>query len=248
MTKRATFSIVAAAVLLVTSNANGNLTGTISGGTFSVPSPPCVGTVVCAGVGTNTFSWGDTSSTLTFTPGSADPITAAAFIPGSAFNNVPLGVQFVMGRLSFSNSATTIGTEVSGVTLTLLTGTVVGNAGENSAIYSNQLVPVLLGIENTPNTADPLASADIVTILANLSCTPCDGNVRFNVLEGESTSVLLLGRFGSVFVTQFCCVAEPPKGFLSSVPGPSSLALVGGGLIALILARQRGRMREPRQR
>ncbi len=181
-------------------------------------------------------------------PVSADPITAAAFIPGSAFNNVPLGVQFVMGRLSFSNSATTIGTEVSGVTLTLLTGTVVGNAGENSAIYSNQLVPVLLGIENTPNTADPLASADIITILANLSCTPCDGNVRFHVLEGESTSVLLLGRFGSVFVTQFCCVAEPPKGFLSPVPGPSSLALVGGGLIALILARQRGRMREPRQR
>src|SRR5712692_4217289 len=140
MTKRATFSIVAAAVLLVTSNANRNLTGTISSGTFSAPSPSCVAPVVCAGVGTNTFSWGDTSSTLTFTPGSADPITAAAFIPGSAFNNVPLGVQFVMGRLSFSNSATTIGTEVSGVTLTLLTGTVVGNAGENSAIYSNQLV------------------------------------------------------------------------------------------------------------
>jgi len=132
MSYRAFFStIAAAAVLLVSGNASGNLTGTMSDGIFSAPSPPCVAPVQCAGVGTNTFSWGDTNSTLQAT--------------GSAFN-IPLGAFFVMGHLSFSNATTTAGTAVSGVTLTLNTGDVVATAGESQTIYDNVSLPLTLAI------------------------------------------------------------------------------------------------------
>lgn len=232
MMKRATFSIMVGAVLLVSSNASANLVGTISDGIFSAPSPPCVAPIQCAGVGTNTFSWGDTNSTLQAT--------------GSAFNT-PLGTLFVMGHLFYSNTVTASGTEVSGVTVTFNSGNLVATQGESLTLRANVPLPLTLTITNTLNTADPIASADYITITSPLfrldpNQPPVD---QFHVFEQASTSVEILGIFGSFLPVGFANIANPAVAFTSSsapgssVPGPSSLALLGGGLIALILARQR---------
>jgi hypothetical protein len=250
MTKRATFSIVAAAVLLVTSNANGNLTGTVNDGIFS--HPDCLLPVQCDGQNTNTFRWGDGHSSLQAT--------------GVTFSNYPFPADpvpsVVIGNLFFFNAVSTDGTVVTEVTLQLRTGNVfITETGLIDLNHSNiGYLPLTLGITNTPNNpADPTddASADIISFLSGAHCRPCintdNGNPipdKFHVRElGPGTSVEILGFFGSLGVLGFGAVADPTQGFTtSSVPGPSSLALVGGGLIALILARERRRMREPRQR
>ena len=153
-----------------------------------------------------------------------------------------------MGCLFYSNTITTSGTEVSGVTVTFNSGNVVATQMEDLTGKVNVPLPLTLTITNTPNTEDPIASADYITITSELfRLGPNQPPVnRFSVLEQGSTWVEVLGRFGSFEAVGFGRVADPAQGFVSSssVPEPSSLALLGGGLIALILARQEKKLRK----
>src|SRR6266849_10817072 len=159
MMKRATFTIVVAAVLLVSSHASGNLTGTLSPGTFS--HPPCGPTVVCSGQGTNTFSYGDNPSTGKFTP-------------GRPFDD-PRRMKIVVGQLDFFNSALTLGTEVTSVHLTFSSGDIVATGADSplfDTVFDNYLFSLTLTINTTLNTADPVASRDDIVVTRSVVTIP----------------------------------------------------------------------------
>lgn len=251
MRSRVAFSIVATVVLLASTNASGSsVTGTVDDGIFSAPVPACVAPVVCTGQGTNTFSWG-----APFQIGGASSSLQAT---GVTFTNQAVGPQFVIGHLSFRNAELTIGTEVTNVQLQINLGAVfVAGSSTVDPIHDHEpFAPLNLGIVNTPNTANPEDSADIIQILSGQHCNPpCtdkdkNGNPifdEFHVLEGlrGPTGVELLGFLGSAVFVGFGQVDDPTSAFVSSsaVPEPSSLALVCGGVIYLVLARQRKTLR-----
>jgi PEP-CTERM motif len=233
MSKRAVFSIVAAAVLLVSSNASGNLIGTMSNGTFSDPSPTCP--PATCNPNSNPFTWGSGGSSL--------------LAAGSAFN-AALGTPFMMGSLTFANNLDNAGTFVDSVTLTFNTGNVVATAGEDASLYSNVSVPVILDIVNNPNTADPGASADVISIRSGQPAFRPDPNpqgaaAQFSALEPNQGGVAVLrqiwGVFGSASVVGFRD-PDADSAFVAT-PEPSSIALLGGGLVTLVLAVRKRRRR-----
>jgi hypothetical protein len=146
------------------------LTGN-SSGTFLNPSPGCP-PAACSGVGTSSFSWGtpmpDVSS-LTFQP--------------YAFNPLP-GEVFALGKLTFHNGTIVDGSEVNainldiGINLTYL-------PGKSTTLHTS------LALVNTPNTSDPIASADYINFTSGGF-----GN-SFNVFEGTTASADLLAVIDS---------------------------------------------------
>jgi len=273
MGSRVTFLFVAAAALFASTNASGlEVDGTTNPGIFSLdntfgpgPYATCVAPVVCAGTGSNGFSWG--------TPANVGGTSSSLLETGASFNNAhvantppggPPATEIAIGFLTFTNGMTVAGTEVSDVYLKISFGGVFVHSSNPpvSDPHTNTDFPVLhLGIINTPNSPNPL-EPDIIQIVSGL-CTALDDNNlcvpghrfdQFNVAEGETGTVAILGYVGSGFVTQFSADkdlypevnCDPPACFLSSsaVPESSSLVLVAGGLIALLLARQgKGRSR-----
>lgn len=137
-----------------------------AGTTSAVFTNPAPGSAVTTGVGTNTFSWGTgEQSQLSFA--------------GRSFDTVP-NTPFVLGTLSYHN------------------GTIVGTSGADSVDFTTSInfanvpeknfdISSRFLINNTTNTADPIASADSVS----LGRWP----FIFNVLEGASASVNILARF-----------------------------------------------------
>lgn len=64
---------------------------------------------------------------------------------------------FKLGTLSYKNGATTVGSALDGITLDIALG--FANVPELNFVYHAGL-----SINNTPNTADPIASADFVKV------------------------------------------------------------------------------------
>jgi hypothetical protein len=237
MRSRLTFSIAAVFVLLASTNASGDFIGAFSNSDAKFSHDPCTLPVVCSGQGTNTFSWGDFSSTLTFR--------------GTTFNT-KASEKFVMGHLDFVNSMLTSGTEVSSVDLTFGAGDVTATDPDSAfnTFYDNWIFTLTLAIDNTPNTADPVASRDNIVVTKSLETIPGLGtrnsNVTinpnvFSVNEDASNSVDLQFCFCSFEFVGFGEVANPALGAVSflPIPGPSTLALLGGGFVALALTRRR---------
>jgi hypothetical protein len=265
MRSRVTFSIVVAVVFFANTHASGlEVDGTTNSGIFSVDTP-CVGTVVCLGTGTNAFSWG--------TPANVGAPRSSLLETGTTFENAhvantpntppgpppfPPATEIAIGYLTFTNGMTNAGTEVSDVRLKISLGGVFvhsSNPPVADAHTNTDFPPLLLGIINTPNSPNPL-EPDIIQIFSGL-CTALDDNNlcvpghrfdQFNVGEGETKTVAILGFLGTAFVSELSANkalypgvdCDPPTCFLSSsaVPESSSLVLVAGGLIALLLARQ----------
>jgi hypothetical protein len=127
-------------------------------GKFVNPSPS---SAVVSGVGTSTFVWGTPqpdSSSLSFT--------------GGHFDTTP-NTKFKLGTITYHN------------------GTIASDSGANSVEFDvpltfdnvpekNFTLKTTFSLVNTPNTDDPIASADTVTI-GNYGYT-------FNVLEGNTAS------------------------------------------------------------
>ncbi len=115
---------------------------------------------VLSGVGTNTFSWGSGDpSSLTFT--------------GKTFNTSP-NTPFDLGTLTFHNGTIDSGSGADGIDFNL-------SMAFDNVPEKNFNLDTHFGLVNTPNTDDPIASADYVTI-GNYGYT-------FNVLEGDTASV-----------------------------------------------------------
>lgn len=194
-------------------------------GTFGSPN----GGVV-TGVGTNAFTWGTGDpSSLTFT--------------GQSFDTTP-DTPFSLGRLTFHN------------------GTIASGTGADSVLFNASLsfdnvpeknfdIKAPLALINTPNTDDPIASADQVVL--------SDYGYTFNVLEGDTASVDVLAELTTGFAGTasgvsidglfspitfdpnpdyhlvFLGFAAPSEGgFVTGVPEPSSLAIMTPVLLLLV--------------
>ena len=210
-----------------------------SSGTFDMPSPTCP-PATCNGLGSNAVNWGvGNPSALTF--------TGTPFSPR-------VGDPFKIGTLDYTNGTTVLGTAISGINLDIALA--FDNVPEDNFVYHAGLV-----INTTPNTADPIASADSVSFVAGSF-----GNT-FNVLEGTSATADLMARLTPVlqitpslvgdkdpdrlpdqlvfvgYQLQLVGLANPSDGGFvttAAVPLPGSLSLF---LIGLLASRFAGRRR-----
>lgn len=235
MISRKTQLATVTALLLVTANAAANLIGTITGGTFSSPVPACQNGVVCSGIGTTSITFGTAVA-----PSSPSALQAMT----SSFDT-PLATPFVIGHLFFHNGEIIGGSGIDQITLTFNTGNVTDTTDPNNNdpnSLNNRLdnisLALVFDIINTPNSSDPVASADKIHFQNPVLRFP--GNPApfdtFSVLEGKETSVEILGFLSSFLTVGFGKVADPSAGFVSTsaVPEPSSVALIALGLPAMI--------------
>lgn len=203
-------------------------------GKFDNPSPS---TAVVGGVGTNAFSWG-----------SGDP--SSLNFNANAFDTKP-DTEFKIGTLSFHNGTIAAGSGADAVDLTI--SFAFDNVPEKNFGLKAKMV-----LTNTPNTSDPKASADQVSIGGF--------NFTFNVLEGATATVDLMGKlttgltalptgakpsgaelfdslpfdsdpFYSLILTRF---ANPSAGgFIGALPEPSNMLVFALGLVILLQMRWR---------
>ena len=151
-------------------------------GVFSNPVGPAGFT--STGIGTNSFSWGTpnpTSSSVTFVGNSniVIPGTPPGAVYGSA--NQANRPTFSLGTLTYVNGTTQLGTEATGVQLdTTVTFTVPFQTAPAT-------LHAMFGINTTPNTTDPIASADQLNLLTNLS------TVTFTTPDGVTTGIEPVG-------------------------------------------------------
>jgi hypothetical protein len=203
-------------------------------GTFANPQP---GSAVVSGVGTNGFSWGvGDPSSLLFT--------------GGDFDTRP-GTPFKLGTIRFHNGTIASGTEATGVDLNIAMNFT--NIPELNSVFKEHIA-----LNNTPNTDDPFASADTITV---------DGHT-FSVFEGADASVDLMAMLSTglqalptgatpsgaalysedpfdpsgLFHLSIVGFANPTSGgFIpgTTVPEPSTLFLTFGALLGLFIQRKK---------
>lgn len=196
-----------------------------SAGVFLNPVGPA--TMVTTGTGTSSFTWGNGAppSSLSFAGG-------AFSTPGESL--------FTVGTLTYYNGAIVAGTQADMVDL-YLTLAFTNPAG----IIEN--FNYTLGLINTLNTGDPIASADYVTLpsvsntvftaggidytlrleFGNFSGASFGGPNEFRVLEGQTASVQILGNITTN---------------LAGVPdGGSTLTMLGLALASLAAVRRQSR-------
>ncbi len=149
---------------------------------------PAPSTAVVSGVGTSTFVWG-----------TGQPSQSQLSFTSKPFNPKPNEV-FAIGTLDYFNGTIASGTGANSVDLLL-------DFTFDNAMENNQQLSAGLSLINTPNTSDPVASADFVSFSSGGFTS------AFNVLEGASASADLFARFVSGAVTP------------SAVPGSSGKSL-----------------------
>lgn len=213
-----------------------------STGIYIDPVPVGPDTVVF-GEGTGKISWGTGQSSLEYSG-----------IEGFSCETDQL-CDFA--QMTFSNRENVIGSAITGVKLQLLV--------EVEPLSLDDQSQHLADIVNTPNTDDPAESADIVTFrLANNFDLVDDDFIpfdAFHVFENEASTATLRGIFslavpgglgqqnalaplqaeGGGLVFEFLGYGEAldDNGFVSSIPEPAPLALLGVGLSMILLLRVR---------
>jgi hypothetical protein len=158
--------------------------------------------------GSAAFQWGNASTTSSY------PHASALWFEPVSVNAVQPETFFTIGYLYYRNGTIVSNTGASGVNLNLaLNFTNPSGISTQNTTFAQQLV-------NTPNTSDPVASADIVTLpntASELTLTDASGRhyylqmsfqvdqttidgtlstpTQFKVFEGKQGSATLLGRF-----------------------------------------------------
>lgn len=200
------------------------------------------------GIGTNTFNWG---------VGVDSPPSSLSFVGKSIQGAIP-EQPFVIGSLSYFNGSVLAGTEAHSIGL------------ETTLTFSGltQSFDYGLTLINTPNTSNPLASADSVLLSNSLPSARFDlngvnytvnlafGTVtgggfsqvnQFFVLEGGSASADLIGSITASTSTTTPPVVTPGGGggggggsVPTVVPEPSTVlgGIAAGGLILAFLIRR----------
>ncbi len=203
------------------------ISGTTSG-IFSNPAGP--GGMVVSGVGTSSFTWG---SGFDGSPPSSLDFSGTSFATNT-------GTFFDIGEISYFNGTIALDSEASSVDFDVtLNFTTPGGISETFTY--------LLSLVNTPNTSDAVASADIVQFPGALPTASFTANgttyslglevgvvsgsgfssqTTFSVLEGSSATATLRGIVTSQGVPQ-------------ALPEPSTIALIGLGLLGMSLVRKR---------
>jgi hypothetical protein len=134
-------------------------------GSFTNPGPA---SATVTGVGSSRFSWGTGDpSSLTFS--------------STAFDTLP-NTAFKLGTLTYRNG--TIGTNTGASKVQFNAGLHFANIPEKDFDISSTF-----NLINTPNTSDPIASADIVSI--------GDWGYTFNVLEGATATVDIMAMLST---------------------------------------------------
>jgi len=222
-----------AAIVFFPFSVNANTVSGTYSGIFINPSPSSPPSVT-TGIGTDSISWGipcDGVTNCYTSPGGITPPSSFAFTPVPFSTEV--GEPFILGELAFYNGTIMPGTEISQVTL-YLNGfqiTPTQFAGSDSRVIS---------IVNTPNNADPIASADRATI--PMAFFPAAN--EFGVLESQSSVATILGIFKepSPDLLDLTILgygeAKDSNGFLDGfapnpVPVPSAVWLFGSSLLGL---------------
>lgn len=205
-------------------------------GTFNGPVPGCP-PATCTGIGGSSITWGQGS------PGGLS-FMGAAFAP-------QVGDPFKIGTLSYTNGSTVSGTALDGISLDIALS--FDNVSELNFTYHAGM-----SINNTPNTSDPVASADFVKFAAG------SFHNSFNVLEGASASADLMARLTPVlkvnpglagdkdpfgfpdglsligYDLELVALANPTAGgFVTGVPLPGTMSLLAIGWLALLIGRRR---------
>ena len=199
--------------------------------------------LVNSGVGTNSYSWG---------LGVGSPSSSLSFL-GTTVNGAIPEQPFALGTLSYFNGQVLAGTEAHSVGLR----TTLNFSGFSQSFdHGFQLV-------NTPNTGNPLQSADSVLLSSSIPTTrfSVDGidytlNLAFGsvtgsgfsevnqffVLEGGSASANLMGSItaNTPNTSTPSVVAPGPGPAPTVVPEPSSVlgGISAGGLVLAFLARR----------
>jgi hypothetical protein len=172
-------------------------------GTFNSPSPTCP-PATCSGIGTSSINWG------TGSPGGLS-FTGAAFSP-------QVGAAFKIGTINYTNGSTTVGSALDGISLDIALS--FDNVSELNFVYHAGM-----SINNTPNTDDPIASADFVRFAAG------SFSDSFNVLEGASASADLMAK-----LTPVLQITPSMVGDKDGTSVPDSLVFIGYDLQLLALA------------
>lgn len=145
---------------------------------------------------------------------------------GNSFSNVGPNVEFELGTITYSNGTSQIASSLFGATLTL-------SVQGNPAIIS---IGTNFGLVTTQNGGiSPSLDADFLSFPAPLS-------VNFHIFEGASGTATVFGTIvgdPELQLTQIQLGADQSgNGFLTTVPEPGSLLLLGVGFVAFLVSRR----------
>jgi hypothetical protein len=173
-----------------------------------------------AGAGTNELEFG-------FPPNQINSFT----FDGNPFQT-RLGEDFVLGTFTYTNGLV-FG---SGVGSTYTTNLTISTNSPFAIPDLNNSLTALLFLSATENSGTPEQNADIIVFPNNSEFG------GFRIFEGQTATVELLGRFGSLDLVGFGRVlSEPGTGFVerisvpesSSVLGIIAFSVIGGSLLLL---------------
>ena len=212
------------------------ITGSVTiSGTFVSPTPACIAPpntepvpgAECSGVGTANLIWGDSTGA---------GLNNSFSFNGGSFTNVARGQTFVAGLLCYHNGVSYDASEITSIVIRMV-------SASSTEQFNNQILTEPVLIVTTENGPDAEASADYIYFPNH----PELGS--FRIYEEQSATVQILAKFGSLDLVGFGDVvtdplhpdSNPAAGFvnasvtpLDSVPEPSTLVLLGAGVIALV--------------